>query len=152
MPSRSLLPTLLLIVVLPMFACQFLAPTSETCGVDLPGTGWAQHRQGDEVAFTQDGVDWTAKVDCRDGHLEEGQPVRPERAREIIIPVENTTYRLITADSGISMNEYRGNGSHVRIDDADSYYVAVLEALPGNLGSSMVRFFMAGEMDQGLVH
>ena len=78
----------------PMFAYQFLVLASETCGVDLPGTGWVQHRQGDEVAFTEDGIDWKSKVHCKGGQLEGGQPVRPERAgdydpaRKHDLPVE----------------------------------------------------------------
>ena len=152
MRSRSTLPALLLIIISPMFACQFLAPTPETCRVDLPGAGWVQHSHGDEVAFTEDGIAWTATVDCRSGHLENGEPVRPERAREIMIPVEDTAYRLITSDPAISMSEYRDNGSHVRIDDEDNYYVAVLAASPGALGNATIRFFMAGQAEAGVIH
>ena len=152
MRSRSTLPALLLIIILPMLACQYLAAGPSTCRVELPGSGQVQYRQGDEVAFTEDGIGWKAMVDCKSGQLVDGDPVRPERAREILIPVEDTTYRLITSDPGISMTEFRGNGSHVRIDDVDSYYHAVLEASPASFGSAMMRFFMAGQTDDGVVH
>ncbi len=151
MRSRSTLPTLLLIVILPMFACQYLAPAAPTCRVDMPGTGWVQHRQGDEITFTVEDVDWKAKVDCKSGHLVDGYPVRPERAREIMIPVEDTQYRLITSHADITMEEYRENGSHVRIAAGASYYVVSLSASPASLGHALVSYFMAGQADNGLL-
>ncbi len=151
MRSRSRLPALLLIVVLPMFACQFLAPTPPTCRVNMPGAGWVQHRQGDEISFTVDGIDWKATVDCKLGRLVEGRPVEPTRAREIILPVEDTQYRLITSDPGLTMSEFRVNGSHVRIASHDGYYLVALSTGPASLGHAWVQYFMAGQAEKGLM-
>jgi hypothetical protein len=151
MRSRTTLPTLLLIVILPMFACQYLAPVPQTCRVKMPGAGSVEHRQGDEITFTVDNVDWQATVDCKIGRLVDGHPVRPARAREVMLPVEDTQYRLITPDAHITMSEYRENGSHVRIDTEDGYYVVSLSTGPASLGHAWVRYFMAGQADDGLL-
>jgi len=143
--SKSKLRALLLIAILPMLACQFLRPAPARCRVNMPGAGWVQHLHGDEISFAVDGMDWKATVDCVAGQLVEGQPVRPARAHEILIPVEDTSYRLITSDPDITMAEYRENGSHIRIDMDGRYYVVVLSATPGNLDHAMVRYFMGGE-------
>jgi hypothetical protein len=148
--SKSRLPALLLVGMLLMFACQFLSPVRQSCRVNMPGLGWVGHKDGEQITFTADGMDWEATVNCETGHLINGQPVRPSRAREILIPVEDTSYRLITADPDISMAEYRANGSHVRIDMKDRYYVAVLSASPGNMGQVMVRYFMGGQTHDGM--
>lgn len=154
MTSRSELLVLLLIVVSPMFACQMLRPEEKSCRVNLPTLGWASYRNGEQVMFKVDAMDWRAKVDCAAGHLVDGRPARPERAKEIRIPVENSTYHLITADSDVSMTECRENGSHVRIDAGDAYYLVSLTAAPAApaaLGSAAVSYFMGGEAPSGLV-
>ncbi len=151
MTSRSTLRALLLMMVIPMFACQFLQPAPKDCRVKMPSAGWVAYRHGDEINFNVGGMKWRANVDCSAGRLVDGQPVRPERAREILIPVEDSTYHLITADPDVSMSEYRADGSHVRIDLGDSYYVAVLSAWPGILGNATVRYFIGGQSDAGIV-
>ena len=149
MISRSKLPAMLLVGALSMLACQLPSPVRHSCRVDMPGTGWAGIRDGEEINFVVDGMDWTATVDCTTGHLVDGQPVRPARAREIMIPVEDTSYRLITSDPNISMAESRENGSHIRIDMEGRYYVAVLSASAGNIGQAVVRYFMGGQTANG---
>ncbi len=151
MASRSKLPALL-IVVLSLLACQFLRPAPRACQVNLPAVGQVTHSNGDQVTFTMDEISWSAQVDCASGHLVEGQPVRPYHAREIMIPVEESSYRLISSDPNASMKEYHENGSHVRIDVNGGYYAVVLSASPGIQGQAMVSYFMAGENAQGIVH
>lgn len=152
MASKSTLPALLLLVVLPMFACQMFQPAQQNCQVNLPEVGWVSHRNGDKVMFRVDAVDWSAKVDCSAGHLVEGEPARPQRAREIFIPVGNSTYRLITTDSEVSMTEHRENGSHIRIDAGDTYYLVNLVSVPGTLGRAIVSYSMGGQAEHGVVH
>lgn len=149
MMSRSKLSAMLLVGVLSMLACQLTSPVQQSCRVNMPGTGWAGMNDGEEINFVVDGMDWTATVDCTAGHLVDGQPVRPARAREIMIPVEETSYRLITSDPNISMAEWRENGSHIRIDMEGRYYVAVLSASAGNPGQAVVRYFMGGQTADG---
>ena len=151
MRTRSTLPSLM-VGVLAMLACQFLSPVKQTCLVHIPGTTGVQYHDGDEIAFAVDDVDWKANVDCSMGRLVEGQPIRPADAREISLAVMDSTYRLITADPNVAMVEYRANGSHVRIDVDDRYYVAVLSASSGNLGHAVVRYFIAGEGKEGILH
>ncbi len=150
--SKSKLPAMLLIVVMPILACQFLRPAAAHCRVKMPAVGWVEHSDGDEISFAIEGMDWKATVDCDSGRLVEGQPVRPAHAREMMIPVEDSSYRLITSDPNISMSEDHQHGSQIRIDAGDTYYVAVLSAFPGNLGSAIVRYFMGGQTDEGMVH
>ncbi len=150
--SKSKLSAMLLIVVLPMFACQFLRPGMASCRVNMPDRGWVSYRDGSVIKFAMDGTDWTARVDCSSGQLVDGQPVAPAHAHETVIPVEETSYRLLTSDPGIKMVEYHENGSHVRIEDGDTYYVAVLSFFPGNLGQAVVRYFMGGQAPNGMVH
>src|SRR5512138_525734 len=152
MLSRSRLPALLLIGILPLFACQLLVPAPQSCRVNLPGIGWVEHQHGDTISFTVDKIVWSAQVDCKLGHLVEGQPARPERAREFQIPVEQTTYRLITADTDIFMAEYRDNGSHVRIEHGKDYYVAALSAAPAAMGQAMISYFMVGQRGDAAAH
>ncbi len=151
MHSRSTLPALLLIVILPMFACQYLAPAVPTCRVKMPGAGWVEHRQGDEIVFAVENVDWKATVDCNIGRLVDGHPVRPTRARETMIPVAETQYRLITSRADITMAEYRDNGSHVRIQGNNGYYIVALSTGPASLGHAWVQYFMAGQAEDGLM-
>ncbi len=150
--SKSKLPALLLILILPMLACQMLRPPRARCRVNMPSVGWVQHFDGDEISFTVDGVEWKATVDCKAGQLVDGQPVPPARAREMLIPVDDSTYRLITSDPKISMVEDRQNGSHVRINLDGGYYLAVLSASPGSLDHAMVRYFMGGQFADGIEH
>ncbi len=153
MTPKSTLPALLLIiVVLPMLACQFLLPAPQSCRVNMPATGWESHRTGDQVTFKVDAMEWRAQVDCETGQLVEGQPVKPERAKEIFIPVKESTYRLFTSDPSVTMIERHENGSHVRIDMDGGYYLVVLAASPGTLGSAAINYFMGGETPNGLVH
>ncbi len=151
MRSRSRLPALLLIVILPMFACQYLAPAPQTCRVNMPGAGWVEHRQGDVIPFKVDGVDWKATVDCKLGRLVDGRPVPPVHAREIMIPVADTQYRLITSDPGMTMSEFRVNGSHVRIASHDGFYLVALSTGPASFGQAWVQYFMAGQANKGLL-
>ncbi len=151
-PKSTLRALLLIVVALPTFACQFLRPAPQSCRVDMPVTGWESHRTGDQVTFKVDAMEWKAQVDCRTGHLVDGQPVKPERAKEIFIPIEDSTYRLFTSDPRVTMIEHRENGSHVQIDINGGRYLVVLSASPAALGSAAIKYFMAGETPSGLVH
>ncbi len=152
MTCKPKLLALLLVVVLPMLACEMVMPAQTSCRVNMPVTGWVLHRNGEQVTFKVDAMDWSAKVDCSSGHLVDGQPVRPQRAKEILIPVEGSTYRLITPDPHVTMGEEHINGSHVRIDTGDAYYLVNLLASPGALGDAAVSYFMGGQAPHGLVH
>ncbi len=152
MAPKSKLLALLLIVALPMLACQMIIPAQASCRVHMPATGWVLHRNGEQVTFKVDAMDWSAKVDCSSGHLVDGQPARPQRAKEISIPVEDSTYRLITTDPRVSMAEEHINGSHVRIDTGDAYYLVNLAASPAALGDAAVSSFMGGQAPNRLVH
>lgn len=152
MISKRTLPALLLIAVLPTLACQLLRPARARCRVRMPDRGWVEYWHGDEIAFSVDGIDWKAAVDCEAGQLVEGDPVHPARAREILIQVEDTSYRLITSNPDAAMAEYRENGSHIRIETGYGYYVAVLSASPANFDHAMVRYFMGGQTAQGVTH
>ncbi len=152
MTSRSKLLALLLIVVLPTLACQMLLPAQNSCRVNMPATGWILHRNGEQVTFKIDAVDWRATVDCSAGHLVDGEPVRPQPAKEILIPVQDSTYRLLTSDPRVSMIEQHTNGSHVRIDADGAYYLVNLVASPAALGNAAVSYFMAGQAAHGVVH
>lgn len=50
------------------------------------------------------------------------------------------------------MREDRENGSHIRIETDDRYYVAVLTAEPGSFGQAMIRYFMGGEASGRLLN
>ncbi|MGE5073767.1 MAG: hypothetical protein ACM3MF_10085 [Anaerolineae bacterium] len=152
MTSKSTLPALLLIVVLPMFACRMLQPAQKSCRVNMPETGWILHRNGDTVRFKVDAVDWSAKVDCSSGHLVEGEPARPQRAKEFFIPVGSSTYRLITSDPNVTMTEHHKNGSHIRIDAGAVYYLVNIMAVPGARGNALVSYFMGGQAEHDIVH
>ncbi len=145
MIPRSRLAILLLIVAIITLACQLLVPAKESCRVNAPTTGWKAFSDGDEISFTVDNIEWTATVDCGIGHLVDGQPARPSGGRQLAVTVAGTSYKLTTTDQSLSMSEYRENGSHIRIDMSDRYYVAVLAAEPGNFGQAMIRYFMGGE-------
>ncbi len=152
MISRFRMLILLLGSLALILACQALRPPRQSCTVRMPSArSVTQHWHGDEITFTVDGMDWTAKVDCNLGRLVEGQPVRPKRARELMIPVADSAYRLITTDPGITMDEYRKNGSHVRIQMDDRYYVAALYADPGSFGRALISYFMGGQTVDGMV-
>ncbi len=152
MASKSKLLALLLIVVLPTLACQMVLPAQKSCRVNMPTTGWELHRNGEQIIFRVDAMDWRAKVDCSSGRLVDGQPLRPERAKEILIPVEESFYRLITTDQNVSMVEQHTNGSHVRIDANGVYYLVYVGAAPASRGNASVSYFMGGQATNGLVH
>lgn len=153
MLSKSRTLFLLLGGMLVMLACQFLSPAPQSCVVHLPSSNRGmRHLHGETIAFTVDGMDWTAQVDCKTGKLVDGQPVRPQRAREVMIPVADSAYRLITSDPSISMKEYRANGSHIRIEMDGRYYVAALYADPGSFGRALVSYFIGGQAVDGMLH
>jgi hypothetical protein len=152
MSRRTKLPTLLLIVVFPMLACQMLLPAPRSCRVNTPASGWVSYRNGEQVAFRVDTMDWKATVDCASGQLVDGQPARPERAKEILIPVGESAYKLITTDPDVSMSERHQNGSHVRIVSGNAYYLVSLTAVPAAMGNVAVSYFMGGQASGRLVH
>lgn len=152
MKTKSMLPALLLIVALPALACQMLQPAPKSCRVDMPTAGWTSYPNGEQVSFQVDEMRWTARVDCAAGQLVDGEPARPARARQILIPVENTTYKLFTADPEVSMAERHENGSHVRIDADGAYYLVYLSADPAAFGDASVSYFMGGQAGEDLVH
>lgn len=150
MSRRTKLPALLLMVVFPMLACRVLSPAQKSCRVNMPASGWQSYRHGQQVAFKIDTMDWKATVDCNAGQLVDGEPARPQRAKEILIPVEGSTYRLITTDRDMSMTERHENGSHVRIDTGGAYYLVSLVAAPATLGHASISYFMGGQTSSGL--
>ncbi len=152
MKTRSMLPALLLIIAFPALACQMLQPAQKSCRVDMPAAGWTSYRNGEQISFRVEEMDWTARVDCSAGHLVDGEPARPPRAKEIFIPVENTTYKLFTSDPDVSMTEHHENGSDVRIDAEGAYYLIYLSADPAAFGDASVSYFMGGQAEKGLVH
>ncbi len=152
MKTRSMLSALLLIVALPALACQMLQPAPASCRVNMPAAGWTSVRNGDQISFKVEDVAWTAKVDCSSGHLVDGEPARPARAKEIFIPVENTTYKIFTTDPDVSMAEHHDNGSDVRIDADGVYYLVHLSAEPAAFGDASVSYFMGGQAEEGVVH
>src|SRR5512142_2284703 len=146
MTLKSRTPFLLLGSLAFLLACQVLSPAPESCIVHMPSSNrGVRYAHGDRIAFTVDGMDWTAQVDCKIGQLVEGRPLRPQRAREIMMPVADSSYRLITSDPAISMEEYRVNGSHVRVELDGRYYVAALYAEPGTFGRALVSYFIGGQ-------
>jgi hypothetical protein len=151
MIQKLMFPALLFFAVPLMLACQLVRPPNLACRVNMPGVGWTQHRDGDEISYMVDQIKWQAKVDCNSSHLVDGQPLKPAGAREISLEVADTVYRLTTTDAHMSMAEYRENGSHVRIDVDDRYYVAVLTASRGGFGQAVVSYFLGGQAAGNIV-
>jgi hypothetical protein len=147
----SRFPVLLFLVTLLVLSCQSLLPAKLSCRVNIPTIGWMEQRDGDQITFTVDQTQWRARVDCKGGRMVDGEPVRPAGGRQMSLTVAESTYKVTTTDTNLSMVEYRENGSHIRIDEGDRYYVAVLTASSGGFGQAVISYFMGGQAASNIV-